>query len=77
MSRVFQLEPQLFDVLDEIRSDTSVQILVLDTISALFKDALMGATSQGEIRRSSTDIKATQLWSLPWKKSLSSRTLEA
>lgn len=47
---MFQLEPDLFDVLDEVRSDPDVRVLVIDNIAALFRDALMGSTAQGKWR---------------------------
>lgn len=47
VSSLFRLEPELFDVLDEVRADPTTRVLVIDNIASLLRDALMGATAQG------------------------------
>ena len=48
VSNLFRLEPELFDVLDQVRQEPLTRLLVVDNAAALFRDALMGATAQGE-----------------------------
>lgn len=47
VSSVFRLEPELFDVLAQVRDDASARVLVVDNAAALFRDALMPTTAQG------------------------------
>lgn len=49
VSNVFRLEPELFDVLGELRGSDSLRVLVIDNVAPLFRDALMGTTAQGEL----------------------------
>ncbi|CAK9782096.1 hypothetical protein CC85DRAFT_289159 [Cutaneotrichosporon oleaginosum] len=47
VSRVFRLEPDLFDELARVRDDPAVRVLVIDNVASLLRDALMSTTAQG------------------------------
>ena len=44
----FSLEPDFFDAIYDLR-DQNPSVLVIDNIATLFRDGLMGATSQGRL----------------------------
>ncbi|KAL7423772.1 hypothetical protein Q5752_001356 [Cryptotrichosporon argae] len=49
VTNVFRIEPDMFDVLDELRAEKqqNTRVIVIDTVSALFRDSLTSTTAQG------------------------------
>lgn len=65
---VFALEPDFFDAMYDLR-DKNPSVLVIDNIATLFRDGLMGATSQGNVvlwNKGSRQVMRP--WSRRWKK---------
>lgn len=63
----FTLEPDFFDAIYDLR-DRNPSVLVIDNIATLFRDGLMGATSQGKLSVWVSSQQAMPPWSGRWKK---------